>query len=211
MKTDELLTLLSADTAPVHPLRRMLSVALVVGFLVSALVMIATVGMRPDLAGAMIEPRVVVKLSVTLLAAASSAVLVFRVGRPGVPLGRALRALLLPAALLAAAVAIELSVLPPDHWMASLIGRNALFCLFFIPVLSAVPLIGFLWAMRDGAPERPGWAGAACGFSAATMAAFIYAFHCPDDSPLFVMTWYVIAIGLVTLTGAAAGRRLLRW
>lgn len=211
MKTDELLTLLGADTVPVRPLNRTLALALGLGILLPALVMLSTIGTRPDLASAIHEPRVIAKLIVTLLAALSSLLLVFRIGRPGLPLGGYLLLLLAPAALLAAAVGIELSVLPSDRWMTSLMGRNAAFCLFFIPTLSSIPLAGFLWAMRDGAPERPAWAGAACGLGSAAIAASIYAWHCPDDSPLFVATWYVIAITFVTLAGAFAGSRLLRW
>ena len=43
------------------------------------------------------------------------------------------------------------------------------------------------------------------------LAAAIYAWHCPDDSPLFVATWYTIAISMVTAVGFLLGRRLLRW
>ena len=32
-----------------------------------------------------------------------------------------------------------------------------------------------------------------------------------NDSPLFVMTWYSLAIGLVTVAGFLAGRRWLAW
>lgn len=211
MKTDDLLTLLSADTMPVQPLHRTLWRALGIGILVSALVMLSTIGTRPDLAIALYEPRVIAKLVITVTAALSSVLLVFRIGKPGLPLAGTLLAFLVPAGLLIAAVVTELIMLPADRWMPSLIGRNAAFCLFFIPVLSSIPLAGFFWAMREGAPERPAWAGAACGLGSATIAASLYAWHCPDDSPLFVATWYVIAITIVTLAGALAGKRWLRW
>lgn len=94
---------------------------------------------------------------------------------------------------------------------ASLVGRNAAFCLFFIPVLSLVPLAGLLWALRSGAPESPGLAGAATGLAAGSVAAAIYAWHCPDDSPLFVATWYGLAIVGVAAAGFCIGRRWLRW
>jgi hypothetical protein len=38
-----------------------------------------------------------------------------------------------------------------------------------------------------------------------------YATNCFDDSPLFVVTWYPLAIGTVTLAGYLSGRWLLRW
>ena len=56
--------------------------------------------------------------------------------------------------------------------------------------------------MRAGAPQHPGWTGALAGAASAGIAAFLYASHCPDNSPLFVATWYPIA----TLVCAGVGR-----
>ena len=90
-------------------------------------------------------------------------------------------------------------------------GSNAAFCLKSIPFLAAAPLVAALLALRQGAPENPGLAGAAAGLFAGAIGAAFYATHCPDDSPLFVAAWYSLAIGLVAMAGALAGRRLLRW
>jgi hypothetical protein len=43
------------------------------------------------------------------------------------------------------------------------------------------------------------------------MGGFLYAAHCPDDSPLFVLAWYGLAIALVTGAGMLVGSRVLRW
>jgi hypothetical protein len=80
-----------------------------------------------------------------------------------------------------------------------------------VPALSIAPLLALLYSIRQGAPESPGLAGAVAGLSAGGIAAAIYAWHCPDDSPLFVATWYTIAIVMVTVIGFLLGRRLLRW
>jgi hypothetical protein len=45
----------------------------------------------------------------------------------------------------------------------------------------------------------------------AGLAATLYASHCTDDSPLFVATWYTLSTALVTMIGALAGSRLLRF
>jgi hypothetical protein len=92
-----------------------------------------------------------------------------------------------------------------------MMGHNAAYCLALIPLLSIAPLAGFILALRAGAPRRPALAGAAAGLAASTIASALYAWHCIDDSPLFVATWYTIAIALVTAIGAALGRRYLRW
>jgi hypothetical protein len=72
-------------------------------------------------------------------------------------------------------------------------------------------LIALLFAMRAGAPQNPRIAGALAGAAAAGIAATLYASNCPDDSPLFVASWYPLATIVVSAVGAFAGDRLLRW
>ncbi len=62
-----------------------------------------------------------------------------------------------------------------------------------------------------GAPMRPGLAGMVAGLLAGGLGAALYAAHCPDDSPLFVATWYSLAIAIVMVIGGAVGHRILRW
>lgn len=211
MKTDELIRLLSQDAPVRMRLGRMLTLALAAGLAVSAVLLLATVGLRDDLASAIATVRVAFKIGMTLVLAIVAFGLVSRIGRPGVPLKLWGLALLLPLALMVVAVGVELLVVPQDAWAARLMGRNAAFCLFFIPLLSLAPLAAFLAALRNGAPENPGLAGAAAGLAAGAIGAALYAWHCPDDSPLFGAAWYTLAIMLVIATGYGIGRRLLRW
>jgi hypothetical protein len=71
--------------------------------------------------------------------------------------------------------------------------------------------VALLVALRAGAPQSPAMAGAVAGLLAGSLAALLYAIHCFDDSPLFVARWYLPAIAVVVLAGAAAGARALRW
>lgn len=66
-------------------------------------------------------------------------------------------------------------------------------------------------AMRHGAPENPGVAGAIAGLVSAGIAGTLYASNCLDDSPLLVAIWYPVATLMVTAVGFFAGRRWLRW
>jgi hypothetical protein len=43
------------------------------------------------------------------------------------------------------------------------------------------------------------------------LAAAIYASHCSDDSPLFIATWYTIAVAAVAAIGAFAGSKMLKY
>lgn len=210
MKTDDLIHLLAADTRR-RPLGRALAVALAVGLAACAALLVFDVHLRRDLVHAILMPRVAFKILVTLSVAVLAVSLLERIGRPGLPVDLAARLLLLPLAAIVIAVGLELALTPAESWGARLVGRNAGWCLFYIPVFSAVPLAAFLTAMRRSAPESPTRAGAVAGLAAAGMASAFYAWHCPDDSPLFVATWYAIAGAGVTGVGAAIGRRLLVW
>jgi hypothetical protein len=73
------------------------------------------------------------------------------------------------------------------------------------------PLAILIAVLRGGATTAPVRTGALAGLLAGAIGAVFYAAHCPDDSPFFVACWYTIAIGAVTILGALAGGRLLRW
>jgi hypothetical protein len=77
--------------------------------------------------------------------------------------------------------------------------------------LAAPILIAALAVLRGGAPLRPGLTGAVAGLFAGGLGAALYATHCTDDSPLFVATWYSLAIAIMVLVGFAAGHKVLRW
>ena len=78
-------------------------------------------------------------------------------------------------------------------------------------LVSLGPLAVLLFALKKGAPTQPSLAGAIAGLVAGGMAATFYAAHCTDDSPLFVATWYPLAVALLTIVGALAGRMFVRW
>jgi hypothetical protein len=212
VKTDDLIRALAADSAirPM-PLRRAFVSALIPGVAIAFGLYLAVLGPRPHLLGLLAEPRFLFKLCLALLLTALAARLVMRIAKPGTEIYRATLILALVPALLAAANLAELLAVPSGLWSQRLIGANALVCLKSIPFLGLAPLAATLFCLRQGAPEHPALAGAAAGLLAGAIGAALYATHCPDDSPLFVAAWYSLAIAFVTVLGAVAGARLLRW
>jgi hypothetical protein len=211
VKTDDLINLLTEDAPVRMRLGRALTYALVIGIALSAIILLSTIGIRRDMGSTIETARVLFKVSETFILAVIAGRLVFQIGRPAAPLKLRSWLLAVPLALLAVAIIVELTVIPPGSWETRLIGRYAAFCVMFIPILSIAPLAGFLLALREGAPENPGLAGAVAGLAAGGIAAAIYAWHCPDDSPLFLATWYTLAITIVAAAGYFLGRRILRW
>ena len=211
MKTEDLVAALVADREPSGRwFARGLVPALLAGGALSLGLFFAGLGVRKDFGAALSTWRFDLKLVLVLLALVLAFGLCRALGRPVAPPHPGRRLLPL-VALAAAAVAIELLVVPPVFWETRLVGSNALICLTAIPVLALAPLATVLVALRSAAPASPTLAGAAAGLLAATAAASLYAFHCFDDSPLFVATWYTLAAIPVVAIGAIAGRRLLRW
>lgn len=211
MKTEELIRALAADGArPVVPIGRSLFKALIIGVALSVALFLVRLHMRADIAEALYTPRFVFKLIVVLSLAVTAAILLSETARP-LPRFRWRGALMLAPALLAVGVVVELLTMPASTWSARLIGHNALHCVSLIPLLSLAPAACVLIALRRGAPARPALAGAVAGFVSGGVGAALYALTCPDDSPLFVATWYSIAIAVVTAASAYIGSRTLRW
>ena len=211
MKTDRLIDALVADRAVrTRPLSLWLAGALVLGGLVSLAVFLAELGVRDDIGPAFATWRFDLKLVLVGATLILAFALCRTMARPTAGHG-ALRTLLPLLGLAFGLVAIELLVTPAASWATRLVGSNARFCMTFIPILSLAPLVAALAVLRRGAPASPTLAGATAGLLAAATGATLYAFHCFDDSPLFVAIWYSLATIPVVLLGALAGRRLLRW
>jgi hypothetical protein len=212
MKTDDLIAALAAD-APVvsKPIGRTMLIAVAAGAVAAGVIFCLALGVRPDLSAAIETPRFLLKCFLTLTLLASALGLIFHIARPGAIPDAWVMALAVAPVLLVIAMLVELSVVPRHEWMVRLMGTNAVVCMVLIPALSALPLIATLFALRQGAPTNPTLAGAVAGLVAGGIGATLYATHCPDDSPLFIAAWYVIAIAIVTFIGALAGARLLRW
>lgn len=211
MKTEHLVEALVTDgAAGRRPLARSLILALLGGGAVSFAVFLVELGVRADIGPALATWRFDLKVATMLLAVVLAFGLCLDCARPDAP-AHPLRRLLPLAGVGLAAVVGELVLVPPVSWQTRLVGTNAMICLPMIPALAIAPLVAALVILRRGAPASPALAGAAAGLLAAVCGASLYAFHCFDDSPLFVATWYVLAALPVIGLGALAGARLLRW
>ncbi|HXV30307.1 MAG TPA: NrsF family protein [Sinorhizobium sp.] len=212
METHELIKALAADAR-----RSGMSMsvawrgAVVAAIVVAAIAFFALLGARPDIASAAQTVRFPFKFVVTIALAVSAFGVLRLLSRPETGTRRSLPPLVIAPALLAAGLVAELTVTSPGTWSARLVGTNSLVCLTFIPLTGAGPLALLLLALRHGAPSHPSLAGAVAGLTAGGIAATFYAAHCTDDSPLFVATWYTIAIAMLTLAGAFGARATARW
>jgi hypothetical protein len=211
VKTEELIRVLAADgVRPVVPVTRKLWRALALGVLASIALFLLLLHPRADIPRAIFTVRFDFKLVFALSVAVAAALFLRENARPFVP-ERWRWPLIVGPILLVAGVIVELATQPVTAWETRLVGHNAVHCLSLIPVLSLPLAICLFTALRHAAPMKPVLAGATAGLVASGVGSMLYALTCPDDSPLFVATWYSIAILLVTSVAAGVGRRLLRW
>ncbi len=211
MNTEQFIQTLSADSRMERRVDRTLSVALILSGLVTGGLFLAVFGIRPDIATAITGSDVLLKQIFPWVVALVGLGIVLRLSRPGASPGNWIWALLAVPAVILLAVGYEMTLVSPELWARTAMGHSATICLTTIPLLALPIAAAGFWVLRDGAPTKPALCGAAAGLMAGGLAAAMYAFFCTDDSPMFFGIWYVAGIGIVTLAGAVAGRKLLKW
>jgi hypothetical protein len=212
MDTEQLIRSLAADNSHrARPVSQALMLALLAAAPVSLLIFFAELGVRPDIMTAMKNPFFDLKFAVTLALAISAIAVALHLSRPEASLRGFGWYLLIPVGLLVAGISGEMMMPQRAPMMTRLVGNNSKFCMTAIPAMSLPLLIAALIGLRHGAPSRPVLSGAIAGLLSAGLAATLYASHCPDDSPLFVATWYTLATLLVAALGALIGARVLKY
>lgn len=211
MKTDAFITALAADTQIERPLKGVLTVWLVLSIAIAVVVIWVVLGFRDDLMQSFAKPVSLMRFALTASLGLIGVRLALLLARPE---GREL-ARLWP---LAAVAAVALGMLlwaylatPAYGRQMALVGKTMVTCLVTIPLLSVLPVTAILFALRKGATTAPLLAGFVAGLSGSGFAAMVYAMHCTEDSPLFYVTWYGLAITGVTLVTTLVGARVLRW
>jgi hypothetical protein len=211
MKTEDLIELLAEQAKPVAPgmVARTLALGLGAGATVSVVAMLYGLGLRVDLAPAMLTGAYWVKFLYTLLFAVLAFHVLEGLARPGVR--QRIASAAIPVAGMALLALSSWQAAPPAERDLLLYGRSSVACPWLIVALSTPILIGVFWALRNLAPTDPVRAGAVGGLLAGAVAAFIYAFHCNETGLPFVAVWYSLGIVSVGALGATLGRWALRW
>jgi hypothetical protein len=211
LKTNEFIDVLVEDTPVRWTVRRAFGIALIIGILISGTLLLAGIHLRPGITYTVGTIRFLFKFGLNLSVAVIASGLLFRIARPGLPTKFWRWLLIVPPLLLIIAVFGELSLTSDLTWYSRWIGHTAVYCMTMLPLMAAGPLICLLLALRHSAPTRPGSAGAVAGLVSSGIAGTFYALHCPEDSPLFIATWYTLATCVVVLTGYLVGSKVLRW
>ncbi len=211
MKTDDLILTLSAES-PVASLRpSMMALAICLAIVGPVVVFLSVLGMRPDLVLAWSNPVVPFKMFLPLLICGMSIVLLLRLTRPEAITGLIPMGYIVPVGV-AVALWIGSFVLRAPAERFAEVGMGSLAeCLGGVLSLAALPTIVALRTIRKGASTHPRLSAALAGLTAASGAAAGYSLFCTRDNPLFFVTWYGLAILIVTALAARYGERMLAW
>lgn len=213
MKTDDLIKSLSKNVPAVRrgAVGRRIGAGILAGALVTIVLVVAGLGIRPDLGLAMRGYSFWMKWIYTASLGVGALVMVARLARPDAVRLRWLWVIAVPVVLLAMIGGTEMAHVPPGDWLAMWLGQSWKVCPWIVLALSAPIFVGLLWSFRRLAPTRLRAAGAAAGLASGAWAATLYCLHCPEVSAIFVLTWYTLGIALAAAAGAVLGPRLLRW
>jgi hypothetical protein len=210
MTTEDLIKVLAKDNRPRMGVRLRILLGLLLAVVLSLVLMRWLFGFRPDLF-AVLRTDVALKTVLPAVLAASAVALSASLARPasGGRLRVVMLALATGVALLGFLGALHRDGLPG---LAAQIANPMLGLeLSSVLLLAAIPLVGLLWALGGGACIRPALTGAVAGFGAGAAGAAIYSLASTEDSVLFVVPIYGLAMALVALIGAIAGWKTLRW
>jgi hypothetical protein len=208
---------LVADLGPVRPRSRTREALLLGGLVLVELLLFVTLrDLRPDMPVAMATPAFWWKSgSFALIAVLAAAAMLISLD-PATTTPRRLaglwRGLALVAPLaLALGWLIDAGASGRSALAARLEWRDGVDCLANIALLTLPLVLAFGLLMRRGAPTQPGRTSAAAGLAAAGFGAFVFAFHCPHDDPLYVAVWYGGAVMAVAAITRLVMPRLVRW
>jgi hypothetical protein len=213
MRTEDLVTMLATGAGAVRPNQaaRRYAGAVAWGALGAVLLMAALLGLRPDLAAALLLPMFWVKLAFVACLAAASLAAALRLSRPGARLAWVAGALSAPVVAIWLLAAIALARAGAGQRALLFFGNTWDVCPFLIATLSVPGFVAAMWAMKGLAPTRLRLAGAAAGLLAGAVGALVYCLHCPEMGAPFIGFWYLLGMLVPSAAGALLGPRLLRW
>jgi len=209
MSSESLIVDLSSDLVPVQRRSMVREGGLVLALGAVELALFLAVGaMRPDMGHMAGSPFLTWRVGSLGLLAVFACVLAIRSFSPT---ARPRQGLMLACTLAVAAIVTGAFVTPNGAGERALLDRidpaSGMLCATSIFVLS-LPIVALLGAlMRRAAPTQPRLSALAAGIAAGTCGAFVFAFCCPFNDPLYVVVWYTVGCAAVA---AAARWRLPR-
>jgi hypothetical protein len=212
MRSEDLIKALATDAVPV---RRLASPMARLGVWLTAsaayaAVIVAVMGVRPDLPLRLTDPRFAMELSATFMTSVLAAAAAFCAGCPGRPIWE--RFAPLPA------LALWFFSLGEGCWQSlAHAGAQGLrfhldfVCFPSILLVSIVPATLILVMIRHGAPIAPVSSTALATLAAAALGATALRLFHEQDASAMILVWQFGSVALLACLGALAGHQILPW
>lgn len=213
MKTEQLVSLLATRVEAVDRtlIARRCGLALGAGILVALALTLGTLHLNPNFARYLPLPMFWVKEAYCIALAVAGLFAVARLAHPGVRLGWVRLGIIVPVLAMWVLAGAALKATPPQAHLRLILGESAAKCPFLIALIAVPVFIAYLGILRGFAPTHLRLAGAAAGFAAGSMGAFVYSLHCPELAAPFIGVWYLLGMLIPMAIGASIGPRFLRW
>lgn len=213
MDTHELITALARDTRPVRSGEALRALVFALAGGGAAATILSAIFLGNPFYGT--EELAVMTFGVKMAFTSSllllSAFLLYRAGRPDYDPRTGSSWLAAPFVVVALIAALALFRVDEGARQALIFGLTWQTCLVSVSLLS-IPVYALLVrAFRSFAPIDLKLTGMFAGFASGATAALVYALHCPETSPAFLLIWYGLGILVAGVAGRAAGPLLLRW
>ncbi|WP_417584805.1 NrsF family protein [Pelagibacterium sp.] len=192
-------------------LRWLLVGALAVGVILAAILMVPSIGLRPDIVNALANATFWIKLGYTVVLALLGLIAAIALARPDTGKWPGLWAVGGVFLITLAGGLLQWASAPEAAKPILMFGATALICPILIIAFSAPVMAITMAAMRRMAPANPTLAGLAAGLASGGAGAAVYSLHCGEVGLLFLALWYSVGVGAVALSGALIGRVVLRW
>ena len=213
MKLDALIEQLTEDLSPVRPRRVWIDALIIALIAAGELALLFAVGIAHlDMHRVMSQPTVGWRIVSLGLISLVSGWLAIRSFDPTFSARGSMRWLAL-IVVLCVAYGVLTSGLPVG--VASIVQRLAwhsgVQCASKIVLLSIPPLLALAVLGHRGAPTDLRRTPLLIGLAAAAWGAFVFVFACPFNDPLYILTWYGLACGIVTLVARLVLPRFAHW
>jgi hypothetical protein len=212
-KTDNIIDSLVGDLKPVprHALERRFAIGILPALALSLVLMLAILGLRIDMAEALMLPAFWIKSAYNALLAIAAFLAAYHLARPDGSQGRFFQIAAAIVVTMAVVAVIQLIMSPVDTYPKMILGSSALHCPLLIFLFALPVFAGNIWVLRRGAPTELRLTGFVAGIAAGAAGAWVYSWFCTENGMPFVLIWYSLGILLTGILGSLMGPRLLRW
>jgi hypothetical protein len=176
-----------------------------------ALVSIAILGVRADVAAQMGNGWFVARATATLAIVVVAAIVAFFISVPGVEPSRLVRALPLAGCLVWAVMLVGTIAATRSPLDVLLQVTPHPSCVLLIAATAITPGVMLVRMLRHAAPLQARWTGGFAGLASLALGALGTQFVCTNDAAAHHLLWHFTPVVLLALASVAVGSSLFGW